>query len=394
MRRPARFTAVVSGLLAVALLSSACSSERYVASGEWREKPEVGNPGSIPEPQVPGAPPPPETGAPGEEGDPNVIATNLEIPWGIALLPDGTGLVGEKNTGRIMHVFPDRTPAQPLMTVPGIDPTGDGGLLGLAVAPTYPEDKLIYAYISTPTENQVVRFAMGGTPTPILTGIPKGATHNGGQIGFGPDGHLFVGTGDAGNPALAQDPKSLAGKILRMDIFGEPVPDNPDPTSVVFSSGHSNVTGLCIDPLDGSLYDSEGGQGSGATGGEDEINLVQPSGNYGYPSNAQGTDPAASFPAAETGIAGCVAINGSVIVAALDGQKLLVSVLGPGSTAGAAPEEVLVKTYGRLRSLTVDSQGGLWITTSNRDGIGTPAADDDKVIRIPSPVDPSGGGIT
>ena len=122
------------------------------------------------------------------------------MPTGLVVLPDGSAVVGERDTGRLLQVFPDRSPARELMTVPGLDTAGDGGLLGLALSPTYPEDGLLYAYVSTATDNRVVRFPLGGTPNPVLTGIPRGEAHNGGGLVFGADGTLYVGTGDAGDP--------------------------------------------------------------------------------------------------------------------------------------------------------------------------------------------------
>ena len=167
----------------------------------------------------PGEPGRPAVGA-GRPAIPNVVASELAVPTGLVVLPDGTAIVGERDTGRLLQVFPDRSPARVLMTVPGIDATGDGGLLGLALSPTFAQDGLLYAYLSTATDNRVVRFPLGGTPNPVLTGIPHGATHNGGGLLFGPDGTLFVGTGDTGDPALAADPASLAGKVLHIDVFG------------------------------------------------------------------------------------------------------------------------------------------------------------------------------
>src|SRR5687768_7024241 len=155
------------------------------------------------------------------------MASGLSVPTGLVLLPDGSAIVGERDTGRLLQVFPDRAPARELMTVPGIDTAGDGGLLGLAVSPTYLEDGLTYAYVSTAGDNRVVRFPLGGTPNPVFTGIPRGELHNGGGLLFTPDGHLLVGTGDTGNPALASDPNSWAGKVLEIDVFGAAVGSTP-----------------------------------------------------------------------------------------------------------------------------------------------------------------------
>ena len=191
----------------------------------------------------PGAPGGPEAGA---EDDPNVVATGLTLPWGLAVLPDGTALVGERTTGRILVVQPRRAPAREVMRIPGLDAAGDGGLLGLALSPRYRDDELVFAYVTTRTDNRVVRFTVGGPVTPVLTGIPRGRTGNGGRIQFGPDGLLYVGTGDAGRPALAADRRSLAGKVLRVTSFGRPAPANPDPASPVHSIGHRTVAGLCL----------------------------------------------------------------------------------------------------------------------------------------------------
>src|SRR4051794_37858206 len=168
--RAARLLVVV---LAAAL--SGCGGGGYTPSGPFRPlpegaPPEVGPPSSSA--PIPGDPAQP--GAGGEGGDPNVGASGLAVPTGLVLLPDGTAIVGERDTGRLLQVSPDRSPARELMTVPGVDATGDGGLLGLALSPTYVEDGLLYAYVSTATDNRVVRFPLGGTPNPVLTGIPRG----------------------------------------------------------------------------------------------------------------------------------------------------------------------------------------------------------------------------
>lgn len=389
MRRARRATAALAALFALLAVLTACADDGYVPSGPWRAQLEPDAGGGEPQPD-PGQPPGGETTPPPsgqEDGDPNVVATGLTVPWGLALLPDGTALVGEKGTGRVLKVFPDASPAQELMTVPGIDPTGDGGLLGLAVSPTFDQDGLVYAYLTTPEDNRVVRFPIGGTPNPVLTGIPKGPDHNGGQLAFGPDGHLYVGTGDTGNPALAADPASLAGKVLRIDVFGKPPADNPDPASAVFTSGHSNVTGLCFDPQ-GVAYSAEGGQGN-----DDELNQLTAGASYGWP-NGGGNEPAVTYPATETGIAACAMISQTVVVGALDGQKLLSSVLDANGKAVSDPEDIIPDKYGRLRTVALDQEGFLWVTTSNKDGKGQPVPDDDRVLRIQPPPTAGGGGVT
>ena len=214
-----------------------------------------------------GDPAQPEAGE--EGGDPNVVASGLDVPTGLVVLTDGSAIVGERETGRLLQVFPDGSPARELMTVPGVDTTGDGGLLGLALSPTYVEDGLLYAYLSTATDNRVVRFPLGGTPNPVLTGIPRGERGNGGGLWFSPNGTLYVGTGDTGRPELAADPGSLAGKVLHVDVFGRAVGRNR-----IFSSGHRDVAALCsTGSEDAPLF----------AAGDGELNSVTRNSEHGWP---------------------------------------------------------------------------------------------------------------
>jgi glucose/arabinose dehydrogenase len=357
-------------LLLTALLLTGCGSDGYEPSGPFRPLPE-GAPPEVGPPRssapVPGRPA--EPGAEEQEGDPNVVATGLAVPTGLALLPDGSAVVGERDTGRILQVFPDRSPARELMTVPGVDPAGDGGLLGLAVSPTFLEDGLFYAYVSTAVDNRVVRFPIGGTPNAVLTGIPRGEIHNGGGLVFGADGSLYVGTGDTGNPALASDPSSLAGKVLHIDVFGGSVGPGP-----VFTSGHRDVTAVCAGEED-RLYAADA-----ARDGADELDALVEGSDY-----AGRTDPVVEIVPGEDGLGGCAVLGDAVFLGALDGQRVhVVPVDASGAVTGEL-DEFLGGEYGRLRTVVADAQGALWITTSNRDGIGTPAEDDDKVLRIQPP---------
>jgi hypothetical protein len=271
-----------------------------------------------------------------------------------------------------VHVFPDRSPAKVLMTVPGVDAGGDGGLLGLALSPTYQEDGLLYAYLSTATDNRVVRFPIGGTPNAVFTGIPRGAVHNGGGLLFGDDGTLYVGTGDTGNPGLAGDPASLAGKVLRIDVFGHRVGTRP-----YFTRGHRDVTALCAGGQDAIFATDD------ASEGPDELNALADGRDYG--TSARGGNPVVEIPADEGGLGGCAVAGNSVFLGALDGERVHVLTLDGRGVPTGDPDELLGGRYGRLRTTVLDTQGGLWITTSNKDGIGEPAADDDKVLRILPP---------
>lgn len=364
--------------LAVVLLLAGCGSGSggYTPAGPWRPipegaPPEVGPPSDAAPAPVPN-PSNPESGQQ-QAGDPNVVASGLTVPTGLAVLPDGSAIVGERSTGRILQVFPDRSPARLLMTVGGLDTTGDGGLLGLALSPTFTEDGLIYAYLSTATDNRVVRFPIGGTPNPVLTGVPHGAQDNGGALLFGGDGTLFVGTGDTGNHALAQDPNSLAGKVLHIDVFGHPAGSGP-----VYSAGLADVTALCASG--DKLYATDA-----VPGGPDELDRITQGGDYGWPARtAASAEPVTTFPEGQDGLGGCAAGGSTVFLGALAGQRVEIVPLDRNGAPGEITD-VLSGKYGRLRTVVVDADGGLWITTSNRDGIGTPAQDDDKVLRIVPP---------
>ena len=356
--------------LASALLLAGCGTEGYVPSGPFRPlpegaPPEVGPPSSSLPVPAPGVPAEPGSGE--EAGDPNVVASGLSVPTGLVVLPDGSAIVGERDSGRLLQVFPDRSPARELMTLPGIDTAGDGGLLGLALSPTHLEDGLLYAYVSTATDNRVVRFPIGGTPNPVLAGIPRGDVRNGGGLVFGADGSLFVGTGDAGDPALARDPASLAGKVLRIDVFGAPVGAGP-----VYSRGHRNVTALCAGGED-TLFATDDDP--------DELSGVVEGGDAG----AASFRPAVSVLDAEGGLGGCALAGRFAFLGALDGERVHAVTLDESGVSAEEPEELLGGRYGRLRTVVLDADGGLWVTTSNRDGVGTPAEDDDKVLRILPP---------
>jgi glucose/arabinose dehydrogenase len=373
-RAGARTFRLAAVALTVAVLT-ACGGGGYEPSGPFRplpegEPPQVGPPSSSA--PVPGDPAQPGAGE--EGGDPNVVASGLAVPTGLALLPDGSAIVGERDTGRLVQVFADRSPVRELMTVPGIDATGDGGLLGLALSPTYLEDGLLYAYVSTATDNRVVRFPLGGTPNPVLTGIPRGERHNGGGLLFGPDGNLFVGTGDTGDPTLAQDPQSLAGKVLRIDVFGRPVGPSP-----VHSRGHRDVTALCQSGIPNAAGEVALYAADGAAEGPDEVDVVTAGADYGT------VAPLIEVPADEGGLGGCAAAPGGIFLGALDGQRVHAFALdGTGAVVGDA-EQFLGGAYGRLRTVVLDAEGALWITTSNRDGVGIPTEDDDRVLRILPP---------
>ena len=222
------------------------------------------------------------------------IATNLDVPWGIAFLPDGSALIAERDSGAIQHM-PQPGVVNNVGTVAGVAARGEGGLLGLATS-----GQTVFAYLTTAQDNRVVTMRFDGAsltePSPILTGIPAGSIHDGGRIAFGPDGKLYVTTGESGDPGLAQDRSSLGGKILRINADGSIPPDNPDPASPVWSFGHRNIQGLAWDSA-GRLWVTEYGANR-----LDELNLIQRGGNYGWPmAEGRADTPGLIDPAIEWG---------------------------------------------------------------------------------------------
>jgi hypothetical protein len=206
------------------------------------------------------------------------IATGLHVPWGIAFLPGGAALVSERTTGDIVRIPAGGGTPQTVMHLPEADvDAGEGGLLGIAVSPDYGADGLVYAYLTTGTDNRIVRFRLGGAVEPILTGIDAGVIHDGGRIAFGPDGKLYAGTGETGRSRLSQSLRSPNGKILRINPDGSIPDDNPFRGSPVWTYGHRNVQGLAWDRA-GRLWASELGQNTW-----DEVNLIAKGRNYGWP---------------------------------------------------------------------------------------------------------------
>jgi glucose/arabinose dehydrogenase len=336
--------------------------------------PQLPNPG-IPAPSLsaskpPGGVVPSSPASPGSSAsaDQSIVATKLVEPTGLVVLPDGTALVGERRSGKIYRVKPDGSaPAALVQTLAGVDGAGDGGLQDLAISPTYAQDGLIYAYLTTATDNRVVHFALGSSPSTVIGGIPRGSSGNVGRIAFDATGALLTGTGAAGNPAAAASASGLAGKILRTDDIGKPLPDNPDPASPVYARGLATVNGLCVDPKTGARFALSG----------DKIELIRPALDY------SALTPAATLPATLRGGGGCATASGALLIATSDGQSLAAAPVSQANSVGQF-QASLTKKYGRLRTVVIGSDGAIWLTTSNRDGHGQPIATDDRVIRLTS----------
>jgi glucose/arabinose dehydrogenase len=330
-----------------------------------------GTPAAGPVPATPSAEPPAVAVATDQ-------ATGLVTPWGLVRLPDGSALVSERDTGRIVQVAEGGS-LREVTRLTETAASGEGGLMGLAVDPT---DTWLYAYVTTAADNRVVRLPLANPGAPreaIVTGIPKAETHNGGRITFGPDGMLYVATGDTRVSDLAQDPTSLAGKILRVDPEGGVPDDNPFPGSPVWSLGHRNVQGLAFDSQ-GRLWATEFGEKDA-----DELNLIEPGANYGWPLvEGTGNDPAYVNPQAQwtpTSLAspsGLAIVDDVAYVASLRGEVLWQVPLVDGRAA--TPIALDLGDLGRLRTVEALPDGSLWLMTSNTDGRGDPRAADDRIL--------------
>ncbi|MFV0433599.1 MAG: PQQ-dependent sugar dehydrogenase [Leucobacter sp.] len=329
----------------------------------------------------------PETGAGSESSlvEVETVAEGLEAPWSIAFYDD-TPLISERDSARILELGADGETRE-VGTVSGVAAGGEGGLLGIAVL-----DRRLYAYSTTDGENRVERYELRGEPgslslgpgETLLDGIPSASFHNGGRIAFGPDGMLYVTSGDAGDRASAQNVESLSGKILRVTPEGEIPPDNPFPGSPVYSYGHRNPQGIAW-AEDRTMYASEFGQDTW-----DELNVIEAGGNYGWPEvegaadRAGFVDPVQQWAPDEASPSGIATTGGTVMIANLRGERLRVVPLEGEDSDQADPliGEHLVGEYGRLRDAVIAPDGSLWVLTNNTDGRGDPSAGDDRVLRI------------
>lgn len=324
--------------------------------------------------------------------EPQVIAENLSVPWEVVTLPDGSLLITER-PGILLHLSAS---GQNRTTVAGVEHVGEGGLLGIALDPNFETNNWIYLYLTTETatglQNRIERYTFStaenalSEQTIILEDIPGAKYHDGGRIAFGPDGFLYVTTGDAQQESLAQDTNSLAGKILRMTASGEPAPDNPF-GNYTYSYGHRNPQGLAWDEQ-GRLWSSEHGP-SGAQTGYDEINLITAGSNYGWPEikgneTREGmTAPLLQSGSEDTWAPGDIAVIGNTLyMTGLRGESLYTAaIVGDATTPTLRNFTAHLRTdLGRLRTVQANPAGQLYLTTSNTDGRGTAGNTDDLLI--------------
>ncbi len=334
---------------------------------------------------------------------------NLEIPWSLIFLPDGRALVSER-PGRIRIIKGNRLLNEPYMLIP-VHHAGEGGLMGLAVHPEFPAKPYIYAMHTYKrdgeTYNRVIRLKDQGDKgvfdRVIIDNIPGGRFHNGGRIAFGPDGMLYIATGEIFESDLAQDIKSLGGKILRVTPDGVIPLDNPFKNSPVYSYGHRNPQGLAWHPETGDLFASEHGpSGEFLRFGNDEINLIKKGKNYGWPviigksKNSSYENPLVLWkkttpPSGMTFYKSdfMKSFKGDLFVATLKGEALIrIKLKRQGESYKVLmTERWFARDYntglfGRIRDVVEGPDGALYFLTNNRDGRGTPRTADDKIFRI------------
>ncbi len=336
-----------------------------------------------------------------------LLAAGLEAPWAVALAPDGRLFVTERpGRVRIIRMGGGGLQAQPWANVPArANPDAERGLLGIALDPDFARSAFVYLYYSYAgpggvTLNRLVRMrdvnGTGTDETILLDNIPGSTNHDGGRLAFGPDGKLYVATGDAEQQGRAQDRSSLGGKILRLEKNGTVPADNPFAGSPVYSLGHRNVQGLAFHPDTGVLYQTEHGpSGFFPACCQDEVNRIEAGANYGWPivtgkpGDQRFRDPILSSGAFDTWAPSGATfatrpgpLRGSLLFANLRAQHLHRIVLTPDGRGVAFEERLLVNQYGRLRDIYEISTGEFLLLTSNRDGRGRPRDDDDRVLLV------------
>jgi glucose/arabinose dehydrogenase len=384
--------------LACAAALAACGSDTGkpgTAPGETDDTPALTTPRTTTQ-TTPGDAP---IRADGDAPQVEVIARGLEVPWDVAFLPDGGGALVTERPGRVRLIDGDgRLQAEPVARV-DVRAEGEGGLMGIVLDPEFADGEP-YAYLMATVgdANQVQRWRWEDgrleREDVVLDGIPGAPNHDGGTLRFGPDGDLYVPTGDAGRKARAQDPRSRAGKILRLTP-AQYRGDGPAASPTTFTTGHRNPQGLDWQPGTDRLFATEHGpSGWDGPGGDDEINVVREGRNYGWP-RVQGEASAPGLTGPVWLWEDAVAPSGAAFVSregsAWSGDLLVATLRGSAlrrldvEGARITGEEKVVEDYGRIRAVVEAPDGTVWITTSNRDGYGEGRSGDDRVIRVIPP---------
>lgn len=316
-----------------------------------------------------------------------IVAQNLNIPWEIAFLPNNDLLVTQRS-GELLRIGAD---TKVIAEIEGVNHTSEGGLLGLALHPNFNENKYIYLYFTSTQNgkiiNKVERYTFENdrisNKKVIVDSIAGAANHDGGRIAFGPDGYLYITTGDAQEEGSAQDKNSLSGKILRVTDEGSVPSDNPFGNEV-WSYGHRNPQGLAWDD-EGTLWSTEHGP-SGLGSGFDELNRIEKGQNYGWP-NVKGDEVGSemAMPILHSGArdtwapADLAYLNGYLFFSGLRGSSLY-SVYTREIKFNLTRH--FEDTYGRIRAVVAGPDGNLYFSTSNKDGRGIPKQNDDKIYKI------------
>ncbi len=343
----------------------------------------------------------------GEQFTVLTAARSLKVPWAVTWTPGGWIIITERG-GRLSTIDAEDKTLIDFADVPAVAASGEHGLMSVALSPQFDTDRFIYLSYTThgadgKLKNVITRFHLDGkltAPKVLVDNLPASDYHDGLPLRFGPDGMLYASTGDATQRDLAQKTESLAGKFLRMDKDGNVPADNPMPNSLIWSLGHRNCQGFDWHPVTGQLYATEHGPSRGVEpwSGGDELNLIRKGGNYGWPLHHHGDGGESDFVAplkywGEPAIApaGAAFYTGDkfprwknrLFFANLRGQSLMCVTFDEKDPSKIVDlQETLKNQFGRLRAVATGPDGSLYITTSNRDGRGSPAADDDRLLRL------------
>lgn len=331
------------------------------------------------------------------------VAGGLEVPWAIVFDPGGR-LIFTERPGRVRVIENGQLRSEPLATIPDVETSGESGLMGLTLHPDYSSNRLVYlAYAYTKRLVRVVRFGNEGgrliEPRVLIENIPAAQFHAGTALGFGPDRKLYITTGDATDRQLAQRLDSIAGNTLRLNDDGSVPADNPfvgqsGSRPEIWSYGHRNSQGISWQPASGLMFQTEHGpSGFDGPGGGDEVNIVEKGKNYGWPiihhqqSKAGLESPILEYTAAIAPASACFYkgnafpdLKNNLLFAALKGECIVRVVMD-----GRRPinqQRLLERVYGRIRAIAVGPDGNIYFSSSNRDGRGKPASNDDRILRL------------